>query len=379
MNPQTKPFRVHAKKLLLTYSQVPQEMPYYPIILMLQKEIEGVGYVIGVESHQDDGKHFHVVAVSPTKLDIRSHAKFDVTFENNVYKCNCQGIKRLSAAVKYVCKHGVYTTNLKNLYEGALLPTHQLLIEMSNREGIHKTLQFYGENYPKEAIGSKNLLSVERTLKRMRDLSRTTLLEKQKALETPFQLEDFKVLPKIKQWIDNEFQPSLILVGPPGCGKTQFVKALAKKYKWNILFINHREGFKHLTPEHDAVALDDTSLENLDAGALLALFEKDDSRTVRILHGSVEKKGGLVQIFIFNKEVFDDISHHFKQRQFSRRVYIVIAPNDFINPKVVNNLNINNTHNTQNINIHNHIYNNPQTIRDNDEVLSELRRTRFKD
>ena len=58
------------------------------------------------------------------------------------------------------------------------------------------------------------------------------------------------------------------------------------------------------TPEHDAIFLDDMSFQDLDQPAILALIEREDPRTVRVLHGSVEKPEGLIQIFAFNRTPF---------------------------------------------------------------------------
>ena len=138
------------------------------------------------------------------------------------------------------------------------------------------------------------------------------------------------------------------MVGPPGNDKTQFAKSLALEYGWRMLITNHREGLKDLTPQHNALFLDDYSLKDLTDQAILALLETTDNRVVRILHGSITKQKNLIQLFVFNKDVFIEIELLFKRNEYLKRCIIQRIPHDFIiNVNVVNN---------KIINIHNHIY-----------------------
>lgn len=73
-------------------------------------------------------------------------------------------VNPLSAAVKYVCEYKVYETNIKNLYRGALVPTYQFLINMSNCEGVDNIIK------RKQA---RNILS--KTLLRLRDVATRNL------------------------------------------------------------------------------------------------------------------------------------------------------------------------------------------------------------
>ena len=56
-----------------------------------------------------------------------------------------------------------------------------------------------------------------------------------------------------------------------GCGKTQYVKSLSSEYSWKLLMVNHKEGLRDLTDDHDGFPwffLDDVSLDGLDQPTL---------------------------------------------------------------------------------------------------------------
>ena len=85
------------------------------------------------------------------------------------------------------------------------------------------------------------------------------------------------------------------------------MKALASLAGWYTDIVNHRESIKYLTDHHDSIFFDDMSLENLDEHTILALLERNDDRTIRVLHSSVFKRKGLVEVFCLEQRgVFED-------------------------------------------------------------------------
>ena len=360
-------FRVSAKRLFLTYSQLPQKLTPDSVISQLQEKIEFTGYVLGVEHHKDGGKHFHVVLISERKLETRNPSIFDIKFYDEVHKGHCEGIRNLSKTVSYVCKSGDYMSNLPNIYKGTLMPMEQLLRTIAREEGYIKALEYHDKINPKASMGSKSFLNLERYFRRKAELERASTFSIRQSMSTPFKITDFKEIKGIERWIQNGYQPPLILVGPPGSGKTQFVKALASLAGWYMHIVNHRESIKYLTDQHDSIFFDDMSLESLDEYTILALLETNDDRNIRVLHSSVFKRKGLVEVFALNKEVFLKMRELFERDEYARRCNIVQVPADFIiNVNVVNNININN------VNIHNQIYNNPETIKANKQAILDI-------
>ena len=61
IEPEGRRFRINAKKFLVTYSQVPDNLYAAEAIDQLKRNIGVEKYVIYWEKHRDGGKHFHVI------------------------------------------------------------------------------------------------------------------------------------------------------------------------------------------------------------------------------------------------------------------------------------------------------------------------------
>lgn len=287
---KAKKFRVNAKRFFLTYSQVPSILTPESVLSQLEEKLDFSEYAIGEEYHADGGKHFHAVLVSERRQDIRSVAVFDLEFEGETYPCHCEGVRNLPSAVKYACKSTTYITNMRTLRDGVLVPVEELIEAKAEEEGIDAALHYYAQHYLKLAVGGKSLLHLERYLRRKEALKRQSSRASRDALLTPFVVRDFQSNPQLERWVGNRYHPTLIMVGPASCGKTQYAKAVASENAWNMFIANHKEGLKDLNDGYDAIFLDDVSLESFDENALLALLETNDRR-------------GLVHIFAFNRGV----------------------------------------------------------------------------
>ena len=74
-------FRISAKKLLLTYSQVPQEMKHEDLVEALRRTINFRNYVVGKELHKSSGGwHFHILLLAHQKFQIKNITLLDVHY-----------------------------------------------------------------------------------------------------------------------------------------------------------------------------------------------------------------------------------------------------------------------------------------------------------
>ena len=186
----------------------------------------------------------------------------------------------------------------------------------------------------------------------------------------PFKLEDFDMPPIITRWIEDNFQPPLILVGESGSGKTQLGKTLATVYGWNMLTVNHLQGLKELTSSHDAILFDDFSTQDMTEALWLAITDTSRDRDIRLLRASVTKRQSLTHIFTFNVEAFKKVAYRFKRKKFAKRCRVTQLPSNFIiNMNLVNNIQINN---------YNHIYNNLEAIKANKQAVMDIRNSKKK-
>ena len=361
--------RLYAKRFYLTYSQVPDGLTPEILLLKLQSKTDFSQYVIGEESHEDGGKHFHVVLLSRKRKDICLKTTFNIEFEGAEYHSNCQRVTNLNLCVKYVCKGKKVTTNIEDLEDGVILSVTNKIVKMSDEAGVSKAMLHYMTRYPDRAFSGRSAITLERSLKRREELKRADLTSTKNALSTPFSLKDFDLPPRLLKWIEKGCQPTLMLVGPAGCGKTQFVKALASEMDWNMLMVSHKEALKLLTDDHTAIFYDDMSFKDIDEYTLLDLLESNDGKHIRILNKIIPKKKGLVQVIAMNRDVSVQLDMYLRRKEYSRRCKIVEVPHDFIRT-------VNVTNNIQ-INVHNNIYNNPENIRENENSFISFCKVAF--
>lgn len=337
---KSKKFRLNAKKAFLTYSQVPLEATKEELLLTLQNKVSFAHYVVGRELHQDGGAHFHAVLISNKKFDIRNANMLDVELSGTKFHGNYTAIRHLNASIEYACKHGDYITNLDSIKDGKVTSIELLLAEKFSKQGRYSTLQEYFSDKTKQAFGKTDLVSVDKLFNLLQQIESNKL----KPIKSNYKIEDFKVNDRLATWIKSKEKPTLLLVGPSGAGKTQFILSLAEKLNWQMLVINHLEGLKQLASEHDAIFFDDFTFSKIEEEQLLALIDTEYQKDIRILYKSIRKDPGLAQVFAINPTALSRIKHLISQEQFSRRIDLIEIPRDFIQ-NVQINININNVEN----------------------------------
>lgn len=92
------------------------------------------------------------------------------------------------------------------------------------------------------------------------------------------------------------------------------------------------------------------------------LFDLLNEKTITVLNGSVNKPKGLIQIVTLSIDALKDLAFFLKQKQFLRTTLLAI-----IKKPILTNVNVN-THVEKNTNI----YNNPENIKRNQELLDEV-------
>ena len=73
---------------------------------MLNKEVLDAEYIVGEEFHQSKNKHFHVVVIAATKIDIRSCQQCHFEFQGKSHRCRCT---RVNASLDASKKKSVLT------------------------------------------------------------------------------------------------------------------------------------------------------------------------------------------------------------------------------------------------------------------------------
>ena len=356
-----KEYRIAAKNILLTYSQVNHELTNELVLECLQNVLKDKikNYIIAKEYHQDEGVHFHALLSAPIKFDFNTEL-VSLPFKETVYKGHYSPVTNYPQMVKYVCKKGEYIHNLTDILKNYEKPYHEELIENVTEGGVNAGLTYSLRKHPEKALRPGSLSATESNIQCMLTLPQFAKSEP----PIPFTRDIFNSPPELDEWVADGCRPTLILVGPPGVGKTVWIKILKEEKSWKMLKINHMEGFKDLTDQHTAIVLDDFAFTSISRNEFLALVENTADMNIRVCYGSVKKKMNMIQAFICNYETFFEILDYLKLGQVSRRVRIVELPDNFMkNVSITNNVMINN---------HTYIHNNPEAIERNYQKIDEI-------
>ena len=73
-----KQFRIQAKRLFLTYSQIPNSLTKEEVLKQLELKFNIQGYLIAREFHEDNGVHIHVLIELRNRCDIRNYRILDL-------------------------------------------------------------------------------------------------------------------------------------------------------------------------------------------------------------------------------------------------------------------------------------------------------------
>ena len=318
-NPKTtneKSFRISAKRILLTYSQVNTEFSTNNVLEQLKYKLGRFSYIISKEAHSDGGTHFHVLLIHRRKFNVKNPYLLDLEINGKVAHGNYKPVNNLEYTVYYVCKDKQYITNLDNLQDGQLLTAKEYIYQQVLLKGVDKALLDYSQTHKEKALAG---LSVSALKKHFADIQKIELSTKIDLIDTPFTLDNFNIDPPLREWIINPTK-TLIIAGESGVGKTQFLKAVAKERCSKTLVVNHIEDFRRLNDTYDCILIDDANIDKLDDTQLLSLIDNQTGKTLRVMYDTVFRKKGIVQMIGMNKKEFNKIYPRLKENRMARRV-----------------------------------------------------------
>ena len=287
-----KPFRLAARRIYLTYSQVPEEMTEEDVLETLSKVLDFESYIISREEHAQKGVHFHVILTATKKFDIKTATLLDLEYKGKIYHGHYETVKFYTVCVKYVCKTGNYKSNVEELSNGKILSIQEQYLARANRDGRNEVARWYIKTYPLKAAGGSSLEKRDRLCSTMVGLDK-----KRKVTEeiSPFtSLEQYNLPEELDQWLNNGLKPTLLLLGEGGTGKTCFANSLAFELKLKMLTVTHREDFKKYDDSSDAICFDNFCFDDLNRDQLINALDSENARTIKVKYGHIIKKEGLV-------------------------------------------------------------------------------------
>ena len=342
----TTAFRISAKRILFTSSQVEQEVTLDHIYEQYLHKYGRFSYIVSKESHNDGGTHFHVLLIHRKKFDIRDPYMLDLELNGKVTHGHYKPVHNLDYAVYHTCKNKQYITNLQNIQDGVLLTAKEFVYNQVQSKGIDQALLEYSQTHKENAFAG---LSVSGIKKHFTDILRIELYTKLDSIDTPFTLDHFHITDDLKEWIKHH-NKTLLLVGNSGVGKTQFCKALAKHKFLKTLVVNHIQDFRRFDNTYHSILVDHANIHQLDDTQLLALLDNQVYKIIRSLYATVFKKKKLVLMITMNRKDFSKIYHRLGQERMLRRVLYKHIKTPFLS-----NVHIPNIPNIQN-HVTNHLH-----------------------
>ncbi len=366
----TKKFRINAKNLFLTYSQIDKEITHLEILEQLQTKLDIKKYIIAIEEHSNKlGIHSHVLLCLPRRYDIRSESFLDLNWKDKIYHGNYQSVRNLNHVIKYIIKENNYIKSESfKLYtnnKGELISLKEHILIQARKNGINKALKEFIDEDPNKAVSELSI--IEKNLKGILHVEKKITDE-----EWPFELAhiDKSTLPLGMQHLTGKDLKNLFnnkavaIVGKAGYGKTFLAKTLAHSCGKKPLFIKHYEGIKNFDEsKHNSIVFDDANLRDLkseqDILNLLDIAVKGAKSDLRHLYGCKRIPNDTQLILTVNdlKQLFGELT-----RQINRRLNIFE-----LDQKIQLNVNVDNSIKII-FNQHNHIYNNEEDMERNRRI-----------
>lgn len=332
---KTKPFRISARRIFLTYAQVPEDSQLEELLDELRSKLVFAHYIVGAERHKDGNKHFHAIiagaAGKSRKFNIKSATLLDVTLGKEGKLCHGHyvPVKFDRLAVEYCTKEGNYIAEFPGLdFEtGKLLSPAEMIVKSIAATGRNATLVQYLKDNPDTAIGKNvNLTNLSKTVKLVEELNSA---EATTAKQSIFKIEDFEPNAELDLWfsqakIPGAYAPVLMVIGRAGSGKSEIVYRLLEDHDMhrNSLQVGHLEGLTKLAGQN-VVLLDDFDFTSINENQLHSLFDTESKREIRVLRDIRYREENARVICTANESRLIPIKKWLADRRISRRIMMV--------------------------------------------------------
>ena len=358
---KTKEFRIQAKTLLLTYSQInPEDASPKKLLDFLSKLVSIKEYLISKELHKDGNPHIHALIRLKRKIDIKNCHFFDYKDTHGNY----ERVRSYQAATTYLLKDGDYITNrplILNEDGTQQISIEEYLLHKAKSEGIENALRNYVELTPKDAI--KRYTTVEKNLRKAIQITEPIKQNENKLPD--LNLPNFTIINNTDflWWLKEGYKKTTLgLIGKAGLGKTQLAKAICNHYwqengdtsKEKYVMISNADGLRFINGNQTGIIYDDPDFgQKANKYQIVHLYDVLETKIVRILHGSMKKPAGLIQVASANyvQQLTRSLPDQILRRLFIIEVDENIIKNNNNYTQTTNNINYTNITNNININI----------------------------
>jgi len=298
-------FRFAAKKVLLTYSQC-GELTKEEVFHTIDERYPIAQYLIAEELHGDGGRHIHAAIEFKAKVNSRDVTLFDINDGQRQHHPNIQRIQygrsHWERAYEYCSKEdGAPLTNIDprrtwgEIFEGSTTPDEYL-----SQVARHYPRE-YALNYAK-----------------LKDFAIVHFQKKDNTIDEDDVGYEYQA-PEQLSGVTLPSSKSLVIVGPPGCGKTSWAKEHAPK---PALFIRHLDSLRKLTRQHRSIIFDDLCFKHLPASGQKFLVDMENISEIHVRYAVATIPAGVQRIFTANEYPFTrDDPHH--SAAIERRIDLV--------------------------------------------------------
>lgn len=296
-------FRFAAKQVFLTYSQVCEHVTKESVYFTMTERFTLERYTLGEESHEDGGRHVHACLVFPIKVNSRDSRFFDINCGmcTHDHHPNIQKIQRgkinLLRVEEYCAKEDPNPlTNVEPVKTWG-----EIISESSTQEEYLSLVQ---KHYPRDFCLSLDRLKAS-AKHLFPDAGSNTITD----FAWPANEEEPEswnaINENVQTW--DPQQKSLVLIGPPGCGKTSWAKKNSPK---PTLFIRHLDSLVHLKPHHKSIIFDDLEFSHLPPATQKFLTDCTDLAEIHIRYRIGQIPPRMTRIFTANEYPFTEDGVH---------------------------------------------------------------------
>lgn len=220
-----KKFRLSAKNLLLTYSQI-DDLRRERVKEFLIEKLTPLDWIIAHEKHKDGGDHYHCYLELAKRVNYTDPRCLDIDGYHGRY----EAVRSKKNCIQYVIKDGDFDSSFD---------PQERLKSMENHTAIEKNLNFLktieengiAKSVRDGVVNLRNLIQIEKNLNRLKELEKVD--ERQDIptkLENPWNID-------LPLDTDNKCCNYWIMSKQSNYGKTTWLKSLLSKYicaLWNI-------------------------------------------------------------------------------------------------------------------------------------------------
>ena len=298
-------FRLSAKRLALTYSQTPQAVSKNWVHRELVTELARKGhtlasYIVGMESHKDGGKHFHVYLELTRKANFRNGNVLDLTW----IQPDGSGQQVLHPNLK-ACDKGwvAYCKKDGDFIGEASDGKAEDYIALARAGDYRGAESAFASAHPRDYA-----INLQRIRKNLRLMSGTARAGGKMG---PWQ----RCFSGLTAW--KRDCHLLVLTGGTGVGKTQWALAQGT----NPLLVRHLDQLRSLDASHDLIVLDDMSFAHIPREAAIHLCDMEEPSPVHIRYGIAILPARMPRILTTNLR-FESVFPQDDEGAIERRVFV---------------------------------------------------------